>query len=64
MTLGATYLLPNKAELSFAYMHALENSLNDRNSISLGFPPAGFGGGESNIKMYQESIGVAYGWKL
>ena len=64
ITLGATYILPNKAELSFAYMHAFENSVNGRNSIPPGFPPAGFGGGESNIKMYQDSIGVAYGWKL
>jgi long-chain fatty acid transport protein len=59
LTLGATYILPNKSELSFAYMHAFEEDVKGRNSI-----PAAFGGGESNIKMYQDSIGIAYGWKL
>jgi long-chain fatty acid transport protein len=64
LTLGATWVLPNKSELSFAYMHAFEEDVKGRNSIPPGFPPAGFGGGESNIKMYQDSIGIAYGWKL
>ena len=64
LTLGATYELPNKAELSYAYMHAFENSVNGRNSISSAFPPASFGGDESNIKMYLDSIGIAYCWKL
>jgi long-chain fatty acid transport protein len=59
LTLGATYILPNKGELSFAYMHAFEENVNGSGSI-----PANFGGGEANIKMYQDSIGVAYGWKL
>ncbi len=60
LTLGATYVLPNKAELSFAYMHAFENSVNGVNSI----PNAPLGGGNANIKMYEDSIGIAYGWKL
>jgi len=64
LTLGATWLLPNKSELSFAYMHAFENTVNGNNSIPPGFPPSGFGGGNANLKMYQDSIGVAYGWKL
>ena len=59
LTLGTTWLLENKAELSLAYMHAFENSVNGSGSI-----PAGFGGGEANLKMYQDSLGVAYGWKL
>ena len=64
ITLGATYVLANKSELSFAYMHAFEEDVKGKNSIPPGFPPAGFGGGNSNIKMYQDSIGIAYGWKL
>lgn len=64
ITLGATWVLPNKAELSLAYMHAFENEVNGSNSVPPGFPPAGFGGGESNLKMYQDSIGIAYGWNL
>jgi long-chain fatty acid transport protein len=34
-----------------------------RGSIPPGFPPAGFGGGEANLKMSQDSLGVAWGWK-
>jgi len=64
LTLGATWVLPNKSELSFAYMHAFENTVNGNNSIPPGFPPSGFGGGNANLKMYQDSVGVAYGWKL
>ena len=64
LTLGATRVLQNKSELSFAYMHAFENTVNGNNSIPPGFPPSGFGGGNANLKMYQDSIGVAYGWKL
>jgi long-chain fatty acid transport protein len=25
--------------------------------------PAAFGGGEANLRMYQNSLGVAIGWK-
>jgi len=59
LTLGATWTLENKGELSVAYMHAFSKTINGVGSI-----PAGFGGGNANIKMYQDSIGVAYGWKL
>lgn len=59
VTLGATYVLPNKSELSFSYMHAFEDKVHGSGSI-----PASFGGGESNLKMYEDSLGVAYGWKL
>ena len=58
LTLGATWTLSDKSELSMAYMHAFENSVKGANSIP------GFGGGEANLKMYEDSIGVAYGWKL
>ena len=64
LTLGTTWVLENKAELSLAYMHAFENSVNGSGSVPPGSPPAGFGGGEANLKMYQDSLGVAYGWKL
>ena len=59
VTLGATYVLPNNGELSFAYMHAFEEKVKGNNSI-----PAGFGGGEANLKMYEDSLGVAYGWRF
>jgi long-chain fatty acid transport protein len=59
VTLGATYILANKSELSFSYMHAFEEKVRGSGSI-----PAGFGGGEANLKMYEDSLGIAYGWKL
>lgn len=59
LTLGATWTLPNKAELSVAYMHAFEEKVNGSGSI-----PLAFGGGETNLKMYEDSIGIAYGWQL
>ncbi|HSQ03000.1 MAG TPA: outer membrane protein transport protein, partial [Burkholderiales bacterium] len=59
VTLGATWTLANKSELSVGYMHAFEKKLDGANSI-----PAAFGGGNANLKMYQDSIGIAYGWKM
>lgn len=59
-TLGATYILPNKSEVSVAYMHAFKHTVNGVNSI----PNAPLGGGEANLKMYQDSLGIAYGWQL
>ncbi len=59
ITLGATWVLSNKSELSFSYMHAFEEKVRGSGSI-----PAAFGGGEANLKMYEDSLGIAYGWKL
>lgn len=59
VTLGATYVLQNKSELSFAYMHAFEQKVKGSGSIL-----AAYGGGEANLKMYEDSLGVAYGWKF
>lgn len=59
LTLGATWTLANKSELTVAYMHAFENTVNGANSI-----PGGFGGGEANIGMSQNSLGIAYGYEF
>jgi long-chain fatty acid transport protein len=59
LTLGATYVLPNKSELSFSYMHAFEEKVRGSSYI-----PSSFGGGNANLKMYEDSFGIAYGWKL
>ena len=58
-TLGGSYKFANKSELSLSYIHAFENKVNGSGSI-----PAAFGGGEANIKMYQDAIGIAYNWQL
>jgi long-chain fatty acid transport protein len=62
LTLGLTLAMSRTSELSFMYMHAFEKKVNGSGSIPPGFPP-GFGGGEANLRMSQDSLGVAYGWK-
>ena len=53
LTLGATWILPSKSELTIGYMHAFKKTVT---GSGLG---AGF-----NLHMYQDSLGIAYGWKL
>lgn len=64
VSIGATWVISPQAELSFAYTHAFENTVRGQQSIPSGFPPSGFGGGEANIRMYQDALGLAYTWKL
>jgi len=59
LTLGGTWTLQNKSELSFMFMHAFKKTVNGNGSI-----PASFGGGEANLTMSENSYGVAYGWKF
>jgi len=58
LTLGLTMEMSKTSELSFMYMHAFEKKVNGSGSI-----PMAFGGGEANLRMSQDSLGVAYGWK-
>ena len=53
-TLGMTYLTDAGNELTIAYMHAFENTVSGKSSF----------GGTDTIKMYQNSLGVAYSWKM
>lgn len=55
LTLGATWTTEDKAEVTVGYMHAFSKSVNGSGSI-----PASFGGGEANLKMQQNSFGIAY----
>lgn len=54
LTLGATWEMEKGHELTFSYMHAFENEINGSG------PPAG----SYDIKMYQDSLGVAYSWSM
>lgn len=65
LTLGATWTLANKDELTVGYMHGFKKTVNGvrTNAATPGTPFAAFGNG-MNLKMYQDSIGIAYGWKL
>ncbi len=55
ITLGLTYTLASGNELTMAYMHGFENDVS-------GFDPNT--GGIDTIKMYQDSLGVQYSWKM
>lgn len=61
LTLGGTWTLADKSEVTVGYMHAFKKTINGANSIAPGFPP-GFGGGEANLTMTENSLGVSYGW--
>lgn len=59
MTLGATWNVSKDNELSFSYMHAFKQTV----SGSAGTATM-VGGTAANINMHQDSLGVAYSWKL
>jgi long-chain fatty acid transport protein len=59
LTLGSTRKTPGSGELSLFYAHAFKTVVNGSNSI-----PAPFGGGNANINLSENILGVAYGWKL
>lgn len=39
-------------------------TVNGSASIPAGFPPAGFGGGNANVRLEENIVGLAYGWKF
>jgi long-chain fatty acid transport protein len=57
LTLGGTWTLADKSQISVAYVHAFSKTVNGSGSI-----PAALGGGESNLTMHEDSIGITYGW--
>jgi long-chain fatty acid transport protein len=65
LTLGATWTLDNKSELTFSYMHAFEKKVTGPSNGT----GCGFGAGCAttghpvDLKMYQNAIGIAYGVK-
>lgn len=59
LTLGATWDYSKDADMSVIYVHGFSNEVKGSGSI-----PAGFNGGEANLRMRQNSVGIAFGWKL
>lgn len=59
LTVGATWGLSPTTELTVGYMHAFKKKIHGSGSI-----PVGFGGGNANLQMNQNSLGVAIGWKM
>jgi long-chain fatty acid transport protein len=59
LTLGATWTLNNKSELTLSYMHAFQQSVagvpNGNGQTVAGYPV--------DLKMSQNAVGIAYGWR-
>lgn len=56
LNFGATWTLANKAELTVGYGRAFQKTVNGTNTV--------IGGSGVNLKLYEDSIGIAYGWKM
>ncbi|EHD22331.1 MULTISPECIES: OmpP1/FadL family transporter [Brenneria] len=59
LSVGLTWAPSPDGELSLAYTHGFKETVNGNGSI-----PAAFGGGEANVKMSQDILGIAYAWKF
>jgi long-chain fatty acid transport protein len=57
LTLGATWTFSNGREINLAYIHAFANTVYGFASVS-----PSFGGGNVNLRMYQDSVGISFGW--
>lgn len=55
LTLGASWKFDGRNEISFSYLHAFRHTVNGSGSI----PPA-FGGGEANVRLSEDSLGISY----
>jgi long-chain fatty acid transport protein len=62
VTLGLTYTFQGGGELTAAYMHAFQNSVTGSSLFSNFTAP--LSAGNEKIQMYENSLGIAYGWKM
>jgi long-chain fatty acid transport protein len=62
LTLGATWAIDASKEITVSYMHAFTKKVNGSGSLQPLFGPGA--PGEANLRMYQDSLGVAIGWKM
>ena len=53
LTLGGTWTLANKGEVTVSYMHGFKKTVTGSGATT-----------GINLDMYQDSLGVAYGWKM
>lgn len=60
LTLGFTYAVSKDSEITMAYMHAFKESLE---APSL-FNAFGLPAGTEKIQMYENSLGIAWAWKM
>lgn len=59
LSLGATWSVDQRQELSVAYTYGFKKKVKGNQSI-----PTAFGGGEANLEMYQHILGLSYGLKF
>lgn len=64
LSVGVTWTQPGGGELSAFWAHGFGRRVQGANSIPPGVPPAGFGGGNANVSLRENMIGVSYGWKF
>ncbi len=55
--MGATSILPVEKEINLAYVHAFANTVNGYRMLA-----PRFGGGNADLRMYLDSIGISFGW--
>ena len=55
LTLGATWTLSNKSQLTVMYMYSPKASIDGVNGATPGYP--------ENLSMSQQSLGIGYSWK-
>ena len=63
LTFGATWTNADGAELTGFFAHGFAETIKGVNSIPPGNPP-GFGGGNANVHLQENLLGIAYGWKF
>lgn len=59
LTLGLSWKTDAHTEWSAVYGHAMSKTVKGQGSI-----PSSFGGGEANIRLKEDTLGVSYGWKF
>lgn len=58
-SVGATWRITRRGELSFAYTDAVKQTVRGSHSI-----PPNFAGGEANVDLGENVFSIAYGWKF
>jgi long-chain fatty acid transport protein len=64
LTGGITWTLSSGQDISLYGLYALPDRVNGAGSIPSGFPPAGFGGGEANLRLSEIAFGAGFGWRF
>lgn len=65
LSLGATWALTGSGEVSAFYTRGFGKTVNGAGSIPPGLPAqGGFGGGNANVRLQENLLGMDYSWKL